>query len=318
MSARRALVTGGAGFLGGHLVERLVRAGWDVVVLDWRRPDLDAPFEWVEADVVDAAAVAEAASSTTVIYHLAAVVGVGPLLDDPLGAIDVTIDGTRAVLAAAAANGAGIVHLSTSEVLGTNPEVPWDEGAVRTVGAAHVDRWAYASAKATAEHLVLVGARRHDLPATVVRPFNVYGPRQRPGFVVPSMVAAALAGRPIPVHDAGDQTRCFTYIDDIVDALVRLGDKPAITPVLHLGSAEETSVAALAGLVARLVGSDRPPEHRSMASVWGEHGGRIDRRVPDASLARHLLGWEATTGLVEGLGRTIEWAKRFGPEQGWT
>jgi UDP-glucose 4-epimerase len=315
---RIALITGGAGFLGGHLAEHLVRDGWEVRVLDRSEPRLDVAVTWVDDDVRDLRAVTEAATSATMVFHLAAVVGVQKLLDDPLEAIDVTIDGTRAALAAASAAGAGLVHLSTSEVLGTNPAVPWDEGADRMLGPAHVDRWAYASAKATAEHIVLAGARLHHIAATVVRPFNVYGPRQSPSFVVPAMVAAALADRPISVHDGGSQTRCFTYVDDVVDALVALADKPGLGPILHLGSLHETSVAELARLVATVTGTTRAPTHDSTASIWGEHGGRIDRRVPDAGLALDLLAWSATTSLDEGLRRTVEWAREDGARFGWT
>jgi UDP-glucose 4-epimerase len=307
--SRIAVVTGGAGFVGGHLTERLVGDGWAVRVLDVREPELDCDVEWVDADVRDAEAMTGAARGASVVFHLATVVGVERLLSDPLDAIDITINGTRNALDAATEARAALVHLSTSEVLGVNPDLPWAEGAERYVGSALVDRWSYASSKAAAEHVVLAGAAHRNVAATVIRPFNVYGPRQEPRFVVPLMVGAALRGEPIPVHHDGRQTRCFTYVGDAVDAMVRAGDKPGLAPLLHVGTSDEVSMAELAEKVGRAVGgafsttSERPEER------LGEGYQDIPRRVPDASLARAVLGWEPRVDLNEGLARTIEWAR---------
>lgn len=306
---RIAVVTGGAGFVGGHLAERLVADGWTVRVLDVREPHLECPVEWHEADVRDADAMMAAAEGAGVVFHLATLVGVERLLADPLDAIDITVNGTRNALDAAAAARAALVHLSTSEVLGVNPEMPWSEGAERRLGSALVDRWSYASSKAAAEHVVLAGAAHRDIPATVVRPFNVYGPRQEERFVVPLMVGAALRGEPIPVHNDGRQTRCFTYVGDAVDALVRAGDKPGLAPLLHVGTSEEVSIADLADRIGRLVGGEYTTALERPEERLGEGYQDIPRRVPDASLARAVLGWEPRISLDEGLALTVEWAR---------
>lgn len=305
-----ALVTGGAGFLGGHLAERLVDLGWSVRVLDVREPVLDRSVDWVDADVRDGAAVLAAAARADVVFHLGAVVGVDRLLDDPVENIDVTVNGTRHALEAAAAAGAALVHLSTSEVLGLNPDLPWEEDASRVLGSALTDRWAYASAKAAAEHVVLAGAPGRGVAATVIRPFNVYGPRQEPRFVVPLMVRAALAGEPVEVHDDGAQTRCFTYVDDVVTAIVAAGVTPGLARLLHVGSTDEIAMADLASLVERLAGSTVPRRHSRPQERWGGRYQDIARRVPDPSRAEAVLGWQATTSLEDGLRQTIRWARR--------
>lgn len=304
---RIALVTGGSGFLGGHLADRLVADGWAVRVLDVVEPAVDRLDDWIDADVRDAAAVLHAARHATVVFHLGAVVGVGPLLDDPVACIDVTVNGTRNALEAAGAAGSALVHLSTSEVLGRGADAPWDEGADRAVGSALVDRWSYGAAKAAAEHVVLAGAPSRGVPATVIRPFNVYGPRQAERFVVPLMVAAALAGRPIPVHGTGRQTRCFTYVDDVVDALVSCIDRPHPRRLLHIGSTEEVTIRALAELVCEAAGRPVDIELVDPAARWGDRFEDIDRRVPDPAAALDALGWAASTPLREGLRRTVAW-----------
>jgi dTDP-alpha-D-glucuronic acid decarboxylase len=304
---RIALVTGGSGFVGGHLAERLVDDGWRVRVLDVREPSLDRPVDWIHADVRDAAAMTSAAKGVRVLFHLATVVGVERLLEDPVDAIDVTVNGTRQALDAATASRAALIHLSTSEVLGVNPDLPWGEDADRRIGSALVDRWSYASAKAAAEHLVIAGASRRAVAATVIRPFNVYGPRQEPRFVVPLMIRAALRGEPIPVHDDGTQTRCFTYVGDVVNALVAAGDKPGLGRLLHVGTSEEVSMSELAHRIGEAVGGAFSTAHERPAERLGDGYQDIPRRIPDSSLARTVLGWEPTMTLAEGLERTVAW-----------
>ena len=307
--SRIALVTGGSGFVGGHLAERLVDDGWTVRVLDLREPVLDRPVDWIRADVRDAEPFGRAAAGAKVVFHLGTVVGVDRLLEDPVDAIDITVNGTMNALAAATSARAGLIHLSTSEVLGLNPDLPWAEDADRVLGSALTDRWSYASAKAAAEHLVLAGAPRRSVPATVIRPFNVYGPRQEPRFVIPIMIGAALRGEPIPVHDDGTQTRCFTFIEDVVDAIARAGDKPGLGRLLHVGSTDEVTMLDLADRVGQLVGDPSGIVFERPSDRHGEGYQDIARRVPDPSLARAVLGWAPTTTLDVGLARTVEWAR---------
>ncbi|HWJ64800.1 MAG TPA: NAD-dependent epimerase/dehydratase family protein, partial [Acidimicrobiales bacterium] len=211
------------------------------------------------------------------------------------------------VLDAASDEGASVVHLSTSEVLGTNPAVPWSEDSDRVLGSSLADRWSYGTAKATAEHLVLAWSRTRKVPATIIRPFNVYGPRQEPRFVLASMVAAALGGGPILVDGDGSQTRCFTYIDDMVEGMVRVVRSPGSVPIVHLGSEVETSILRVAELVQAATGGVEIA-FRSHDDRWGGLVPEIPRRIPDASVARAVFGWQATTPLEAGIDQLVAWA----------
>jgi dTDP-alpha-D-glucuronic acid decarboxylase len=307
--ARAALVTGGSGFIGSHLVDALVAEGWSVRILDVAPPSTGMLGDWIEADLRDAAVVRHAARGVDVVFHLGAVVGVDRILADPVACIDICVNGTRNALEAAASAEASLIHVSTSEVLGRGGDLlPWDEGAPRELGPPHVDRWSYAAAKATAEHVVLGGAPARAIPATVVRPFNVYGPGQRERFVVPIMVAAALAGEPIPVHGTGAQTRCFTYVSDVVDALVALASAPSAGRLFHIGSDREVSILELAQLVSAAAGIALDVSFVDPSDRWGGRFEDIDRRLPDVAFARRQLGWTATTSLEDGLARTVAWA----------
>jgi UDP-glucose 4-epimerase len=305
------LVTGGAGFIGSHLVTRLAADGRRVRVLD-RQPPRRAieSVDWIEADVRDAGAVAGAARGASQVFHLASVVGVDSLLADPIEAIDTAVTGTLHVLDAARRSGASVVHLSTSEVLGVNPAVPWREDAERVLGPTTSDRWSYATAKATAEHLVLRWAASGGNPATIVRPFNVYGPGQRDHFVIGAMVAAAVAERPVLVDGDGSQTRCFTYVDDLVEGLVRVAAEPGRVPVIHLGSQDERTILEVAKLILELVGTDGPLEFRTSWERWDRDVPDVPRRVPDTTLARQVFGWSADTPLTEGLAEVVSWVRQ--------
>lgn len=303
------LITGGSGFIGGHLAERLCRSGVAVRVLDLVPPCLDVRVEHIRADVRDQGAVADAAADAGTIFHCASVVGVDRVLADPLGSIDVIINGTRAVLDAAERSSADLIHLSTSEVFGRNPQLPWSEGSDRVLGSAEVDRWSYAAAKATAEHLVIAGSRSKGIRSTVVRPFNVYGPRQDDRFVVAAMVRRALEEMPIVVHGDGSQTRAFTYVDDMIDALVRVGCRPGHVPLVDVGSTEEVAVGRLADLVRDIAGSTVPHELVPGLEEFGM-GAHIPRRLPDLSRARTQLGWRPMTALTDGLRLTVESERR--------
>lgn len=307
-----ALVTGGAGFIGTNLVRRLVADGHAVRVLDRRPPVPLDGVDWVEGDVRDARVVGPATAGASVIYHLASVVGVDALLADPVEAVDVAVSGTLRVLDAIGRSRTPLVHLSTSEVLGVNPAVPWAEDAERVLGSTWSDRWSYATAKAAAEHLVLGRKGARGGPTTVVRPFNVYGPGQEPRFVVAAMVAAAVEGAAITVDGTGAQTRCFTYVDDLVEGLVRVGGAAGRVPVVHLGSEDERTILELAKLVQEAVGTDVPIVFREFDERWAQDVPDVPRRVPDAGLALSAFGWRATTPLNDGLAKVVGWARDQG------
>jgi dTDP-alpha-D-glucuronic acid decarboxylase len=311
----RVVVTGGCGFLGSHLVDELVRRGDEVTVFDGGAPPPDqAPspsVRYVTGDVRDAAGLAEVVrDGVDTVYHLAAVVGVDRYLDRPLDVIDINLLGTRNVLDVAAKTGVKVVVTSTSEVFGKNPAVPWREDDDRVLGSTAVDRWCYSSSKALCEHLTFAFVRERGLRAAIVRYFNVYGPRQRPAFVVSRSVHRALNGKPPVVYDDGGQTRCFTYVRDAVDATISVGvSERAIGECFNVGSSAETTVARVSALVAELTGAGTvvPADSRDLL---GDRYQDLRRRVPDANKIRRTLGWRCTTDLRDGLAETIDWARR--------
>ena len=309
--SERVVVTGGAGFVGSHLVEQLVERGDEVTVFDALPPDPHAGARYVAGDVRDGDALQAVLSrGVDVVYHLAAVVGVDRYLAHPLDVIDVNFGGTRAVLDAALGAGARVVVASTSEVFGKNPAVPWREDDDRVLGSTTSDRWAYSTSKALAEHLVLAYVRQHGLDAAVVRYFNVYGPRQRPGFLLSRSVHRAINGRPLVVYDEGGQTRCFTYVADAVEGTVLAGTRPeASGQVFNLCSTTECRVGEAVALVAELTGARTTPVSVDTTAALGSTYEDLPRRVPDSSKARELLGWSCTTSLRAGLDQTIAWAR---------
>ncbi len=310
-TARRVLVTGGAGFIGHHLVERLLDRGDEVTVFDTVAPRgaVRAGVRVVEGDLRDAAALGRATAGADVVFHLAAVVGVDQYLARPLDVVDINFTGTRNVLEAADRAGARVVLSSTSEVFGKNPTVPWPEDGDRVLGSTASDRWSYSSSKALAEHLTFAYGRQHGLAATIVRYFNVYGPRQRPAYVVSRSVHRALNGRPLVVYDEGRQTRCFTFVDDAIEGTLRAADHPgAVGQAFNIGSMVETTVGAVVRLVGELTGVSSIVDVDT-ADKLGSSYEDLARRVPDNTKAARVLGWRPRTSLRDGLIKTIEWAR---------
>ncbi|HEX6873390.1 MAG TPA: NAD-dependent epimerase/dehydratase family protein [Micromonosporaceae bacterium] len=316
MSMTRVVVTGGSGFIGSHLVESLINRGQDVTVFDGAPlPDHQrlarAHANHVAGDIRDTDQLARAITNgVDVVYHLAAVVGVDQYLARPLDVIDINLTGTRNVLELAARAGARVVVASTSEVFGKNPAVPWREDGDRVLGPTTADRWAYSSSKALSEHLTFAFARQHGLEATVVRYFNVYGPRQRPAYIVSRSVHRALNGRPPVVYDQGRQTRCFTFVADAVEGTILAAGSPDATgEAFNIGSMRETTVGEAVTLITQLAGLATEAIDVDTAAVLGPAYQDLQRRVPDNTKARTVLGWASDTSLTDGLTRTIEWAR---------
>lgn len=316
MSASRVVVTGGCGFIGSHLVERLIAQGDEVTIFDGMAPPAHQTLarthaRFIQGDIVDRSSLASAIRpGVDVVYHLAAVVGVDQYLARPLDVIDINVSGTRNVLDLAAHAGAKVVVASTSEVFGKNPAVPWREDDDRVLGPTSADRWTYSSSKALAEHLVFAYVRQRGLDATIVRFFNAYGPRQRPGFVVSRSVHRALNGRPLVIYDDGKQTRCFTYIDDAINGtLLAAGSQAAVGQAFNIGSMVETTVGEAIELIAELTGADVHITSVDTRTTLGKTYEDLSRRIPDNAKARETLGWACTTSLRDGLTATIDWAR---------
>ena len=304
---QRILVTGGAGFLGSHLCQRLVEQGHDVLCLDnfftsqksnvahlldrpnfeLIRHDITRPI-WLEVDQI---------------YNLACPAAPGHYQHNPIKTIKTSFLGTMHVLGMAKRCGARVLQASTSEVYGdpeVHPQVESYRGAVNPVGP----RACYDEGKRAAETLCFDYRRVHQIPVVVVRILNTYGPRMHPydGRVVSNFIRQALAGEPLTLYGDGSQTRSFCYVDDLVEGLLRAMQVAEEFPgPVNLGNPEEFTIAQLAQLVRKLTGSSSAVEHRPAPADDPV------RRRPDISLARKVLGWEPQTPLEEGLRRTIQW-----------
>jgi dTDP-glucose 4,6-dehydratase len=309
----RAVVTGGAGFLGSHLSRRLLEEGWEVVCLDsllTGSPDnvselLAHPrFRFEKYDVTNYLHVEGALDW---ILHLASPASPRDYLDHPIHTLKVGALGTLRALGLAKAKGAGFFLASTSEVYGDpqvhpQPESYW--GHVNPVGP----RGVYDEAKRYAEAMAAAYRRAHGVPARIARIFNTYGPRMRreDGRAVPTFVAQALAGHPLTVHGEGRQTRSLCYVDDLIEGLWRLLNADVQDPV-NLGNPEEVSVLRLAEAIRDAAGS------RSEIEFTERPVDDPEVRCPDIALARRRLGWEPQVPLADGLKRTVEWAR-----EAWT
>jgi UDP-glucuronate decarboxylase len=302
----RALVTGGAGFLGSHLCERLLDAGDHVTCVDsfhtGRRENLAAVAAHPGLTVIPHDVTHPLYAPADVVYHLACPASPVHYQRDPVLTVRTAVLGTLHLLGLARRTGAVLVQASTSEVYG-DPEVhPQPEtyvGAVNPIGP----RSCYDEGKRCAETLCFDYWRQHGVRIKVARIFNTYGPRLHPddGRVISTFVVQALRGAPLTIHGDGRQTRSFCYVDDLIDGLVRLARSPDdLTGPVNLGNPEEISLLDLAGLIRELTGSRSPLELRPLPADDPR------RRRPDLTLARERLGWSPTTPLREGLIRTIE------------
>jgi dTDP-alpha-D-glucuronic acid decarboxylase len=315
------VVTGGYGFIGSHLVSALLRRGDSVTVFDLAKNtrdtsidfDRQANFRFVQGDVTDLAALERALTpGVDTVFHLAAVVGVKNYLNDPLRVLDVNVTGTRNVVELSHRHGTHVVFASTSEVFGKNPNPPFAEDDDRVLGSTRTARWSYSTSKAMAEHLVFAMHEAYGLPVTVIRYFNVYGPRQDPIFVISQSIHRILNGRQPLLYDSGDQSRCFTYVDDaIAGTLLASESSAAIGEAFNIGSMTETTVRDVVDLAIRLAHADSVSgvEFVDTATRYKGRYEDIPRRIPDSTKARRELGWLPQVDVEAGIHRTIEWAR---------
>ncbi|PPB79518.1 UDP-glucose 4-epimerase [Albidovulum inexpectatum] len=307
----KILITGGAGFIGSHLAERLIREGHDVTALDdlstGRRENLVSiaahpRFRLVEGSVLDTDLVEDLVDACDLVFHLAAAVGVKLIMEQPSRSILTNVGGTEAVLKAALRDRKPVFVASTSEVYGKSTRLPFHEDDDLVIGATRNLRWSYASAKQIDEFLALAFAREADLPVVILRFFNTTGPRQtgRYGMVVPNFVQAALEDRPLTVHGDGQQSRCFGHVADVVEALVRLMDCDAARGrVFNIGNDQEVTIRALAERIIAMTGSNAPIIHVPYESVYPEGFEDMARRIPDVSRLEQTIGFRPRRGLDE-------------------
>jgi UDP-glucose 4-epimerase len=313
----RVLVTGGAGFIGSHLAEELLRRGHDVWALDdlstGRRENFasyghQTKFRFIEGSVLDAPLVNGLVAQCEQVFHLAAAVGVKYVLENPLHSLLTNIRGTEIVLAACSTHGRKVMVTSSSEVYGKGVSVPFSEDDDRLMGPTHKLRWSYAAGKAVDECLAQAYYQQHRLPVVIVRCFNTCGPRQSGayGMVIPSMVERALQNRPILVFGDGQQSRCFSAVHDVVRGSLLLMDTPdAEGEVFNVGSDEEVSVFELAQRIKRACHSDSPIEFVPYEQVYGQSFEDMRRRVPDLRKIRRYTGYRPQVALDRLLELTI-------------
>jgi UDP-glucose 4-epimerase len=315
----RALITGGAGFIGSHLANALLERGDEVWVLDNLATGrleniadclLHPRFEFVKDTVLNRQLLRVLVAPCDIVYHLAAVLDPDAVAGDPLPAAVVNIQGTENVLAAAAEHGRNVVLVSSSEVYGKNTRMPLREHYDRVLGSTNTARWSYASAKAINEHFGFAYAAA-GLPVAIVRLFNCYGPRLHThgyGTVIARFIEQSLDGRPLTVYGDGRQTRCFVYVEDAVTGLLLAGDGPdASGRVFNIGDTTEISMVNLACVIRSLSGSSSELKLVPYADAYGQTYEDTRRRVPDLARACLTLGYRPRMSLEGGLLRTINW-----------
>jgi UDP-glucose 4-epimerase len=309
----RYLVTGGAGFIGSHLVTALVRAKHQVVAIDDLSTGsvanvahlLSAPsFQLIEGSITDAALLDRSTAEVDVVVHLAAAVGVQQIVERAVHTIETNIMGTEAVLKCASRYGRRVLIASSSEVYGKGHRVPFGEDDDVLLGSSSRSRWAYAASKMVDEFLGLAYHRERDLPVVPFRLFNTIGPRQSGahGMVVPRFARQALRNEPITIFGDGNQQRCFCHVSDVVRAIMGLAEHPgAPGRVFNIGSTEEVSIRGLAEKIRDLSGSQSPiitvPYDRAYAPGFED----MRRRVPDIARIGALLDWHPHFSLEETL-----------------
>jgi UDP-glucose 4-epimerase len=314
----KALITGGAGFIGSHLAERLLRDGHNVAVIDnlstGSLKNIDgfkkhSYFEFVEGDVRNTELMEALTEQCDAVFHLAAAVGVNLIAKDPVHTIETNIGGTGSVLEAANKFGKKILIASSSEVYGKNEKVPFREDDDIVLGSTRMSRWSYACSKAIDEFLGLAFHQHYKLDVVIGRFFNAIGPRQtgQYGMVVPRFVQRALKNDPILIYGTGRQRRCFCFVDDLIDAIIGLMNcKEAAGKVYNIGSNEEISIESLADKIIEMTNSKSKKEFVPYEKAYGRPIEDMMRRVPNLKRIKEMIGWEPKTSLDEALRLIIE------------
>jgi UDP-glucose 4-epimerase len=332
----RAFITGGAGFVGSHLAEQLLQRGHSVSILDdlstgsmgniehlkarfgVGRHNGGARFQYTIDSVMNVPLMAELADQCDVIYHLAAAVGVRLIVESPVRTIETNVSGTEVVLQVANKKKKKVIIASTSEVYGKASKVPFSENDDLVIGPPVKGRWAYACSKALDEFLAIAYWNEKKLPVVVVRLFNTVGPRQtgRYGMVLPTFVRQAVNGEPITVHGDGKQSRSFTYVADVVDALIKLSEcERAVGGVFNIGNRQEVTMGDLALKVKAVADSKSPIQQIPYDQAYGPGFEDMPRRVPDISKICTYIDWEPRIQLDEIIQRVVDYYSGLGEEE---
>lgn len=313
----RHLITGGAGFIGSHLSEALLKRGDEVFVLDdlstgsvenIRHLKTHERFHYFFDSITNKQLLAELVDESDVVFHLAAAVGVRLIVESPVRTLETNVYGTQLVLDAASKKKKLVVTASTSEVYGKSDKVPFREDADLVLGATMMSRWSYAASKALDEFLALSYWRERKQPVIVVRFFNTVGPRQigRYGMVLPNFVRQALDGKPITIFGTGQQSRCFCDVRDTIEAVLRLvGTDKAVGEVVNIGTDEEISIEGLAHVVKQRTNSESPITYIPYDQAYEPGFEDMIRRVPALEKLQKLTGFRPRTPLTEIVDRVV-------------
>jgi UDP-glucose 4-epimerase len=303
----RHLITGGAGFIGSHLAEKLIARGDKVVVLDnlstgfaHNLSGIESKIEFEKGDVLNKELIAKLVSESDFVVHLAAALGVFNIVNKPLDSLKTNLQGSEFVLEACDKYRKPVLIASTSEIYGKNDKVPLNEEDDRIIGHPLKSRWSYSEAKAVDESLAYFYYLENKLPIRIVRFFNTVGPRQvgHYGMVVPRFVSAALKNERLSVYGSGEQIRCFCHVDDAVKALLLVMDsEKAVGEVFNVGNNQQVTIMELAKKVIELTGSSSTIEKIAYEKAYPEGFEDMQRRVPDISKIKQVLGWEPEINL---------------------
>ncbi|MBI4840532.1 MAG: GDP-mannose 4,6-dehydratase [candidate division NC10 bacterium] len=317
----KVLVTGGAGYIGSHLVDRMMAEGHEVFVVDnlfTGKVDNIAHhlgkenFHFTNDSILCEELMNALISRVDLVYHLAATVGVKHVVQDPLLGVLTNVQGTEIVLKYAYKYWKRVLLASTSEIYGKTTRFPFSEEDDRVLGSTSIHRWSYSTSKAIDEHIAFAYFDK-GLPVSIVRYFNSYGPRideRGYGSVVAQFIRQALTNQPLTVHGDGNQSRCFTYITDTIEGTVRAATlKSAVGKVFNVGTTEETRIVDLARQVIAITGSSSSTEFIPYEEAFGQRFEDATRRLPDMSRAKKHLDWEPTVKLAEGLPKTLAWCQ---------
>ena len=314
----KALITGGAGFIGSHLTEKLLLGGHDVVAVDdlstgsidnLRSIESSPKFDFVHDNVRNSETMHVLIEQCDVIFHLAAAVGVQLIVDRPVHTIETNIHGTEVVLQIANKFRKKVLIASSSEVYGKSENIPFHEDDDTVLGSTRFSRWSYACSKAIDEFLALAYYEQYGLAVVVARLFNTVGPRQtgQYGMVIPRFVEWALKNEPVVIYGSGKQRRCFAYVNDVVEGLIALMDCPhAPGRVYNIGSTEEITIEALADRIIRMAESKSEKKYISYEAAYGKPFDDMIRRMPCLDRIRETVGFEPKTTLDSILQSVIE------------
>ena len=316
---KNIIVTGGAGFLGSHLIDRLVQAKKEKIYcidilekkkcIHLKNALKYKNFKYIRCDTNNKKLLnKKIPKSINSIFHFSSIVGVSDYINMPDLLINSIIEASKNILDICIKKKAKLYFASTSEVYGKNPKIPWSETDDRVLGNPSIDRWSYSTGKALIEHLIHAYHKKYKLNFTIFRFFNVYGPRQRENFVISKNIYNLIYDKPLEIYDNGKMTRCFTYIDDAIDCVIKaFKNSKSNFDTFNIGNKKETKIKDIIKFAIKSYNSKAKILNINTKKKYGYKYQDIERRVPNVKHAKKILNWEAKTLYQEGIIKTIKW-----------